>query len=102
MKILLLGEYSGLFNNLKDGLRELGHEVSLIADPDNWKKIPGADYPLTLPYGKKNILKKIFYKLIYPLYERKLYDNYDVVLIINIDIFHPLIIHKVIKKLAKK
>jgi hypothetical protein len=27
MKILLLGEFSGLHNNLKDGLIELGHEV---------------------------------------------------------------------------
>lgn len=39
MKILLLGEYSGLHSNLKDGLIALGHEVVLAADGDGFKEI---------------------------------------------------------------
>jgi glycosyltransferase involved in cell wall biosynthesis len=40
MKILLLGEFSGLFSNLKDGLVELGHEVVLASTGDGWRKMP--------------------------------------------------------------
>lgn len=40
MKILLLGEYSGLFNCLKDGLIALGHEVVLASDGDGFKNYP--------------------------------------------------------------
>jgi glycosyltransferase involved in cell wall biosynthesis len=43
MRILLAGEYSGLHNNLKDGLNKLGHEVILAASGDGFKKFP-ADY----------------------------------------------------------
>lgn len=43
MKILLLGEYSGLFNSLKEGLVELGHNVTLISDGDGFKNYP-SDY----------------------------------------------------------
>ena len=39
MKILLFGEFSGLHNNLKDGLLELGHEVTVAAGQDGFKKI---------------------------------------------------------------
>ncbi len=37
MNILLLGEYSNLFNNLAEGLRRLGHSVMLVSDGDGWK-----------------------------------------------------------------
>lgn len=37
-KILLLGEYSGLYHNLKQGLQELGADVTLAANGDAWKK----------------------------------------------------------------
>lgn len=43
MKILLLGEFSGLFNSLKEGLVELGHDVTLMSDGDDFKKYP-SDY----------------------------------------------------------
>lgn len=39
MKILLVGEYSGLHNNLREGLIELGEEVTLISDGDGFKKL---------------------------------------------------------------
>lgn len=40
MRILLLGEYSGLHKNLKEGLEELGHEAILAATRDGKKQIP--------------------------------------------------------------
>ncbi len=40
MKILLLGEYSGLHNSLKKGLEHLGHEVTLVGTGDMFKKFP--------------------------------------------------------------
>lgn len=40
MKILLLGEFSALHKNLKEGLQVLGHEVVVASGGDAWKKIP--------------------------------------------------------------
>ena len=40
MRILLVGEYSGLFNCLKDGLIALGHEVFLASDGDAYRDYP--------------------------------------------------------------
>ena len=37
MKILLMGEFSGFYLNLKQGLQELGAEVTLAANGDGWK-----------------------------------------------------------------
>jgi hypothetical protein len=39
MKILLFGEFSGLHNNLKDGLLHLGHQVKIAAGMDGYKQI---------------------------------------------------------------
>ena len=40
MKILLLGEYSNVHNTLAQGLRELGHSVTVASDGDSWKDYP--------------------------------------------------------------
>ncbi len=40
MKILLLGEYSNLHATLADGLRTLGHHVTVISNGDSWKNYP--------------------------------------------------------------
>lgn len=39
MKILLVGEYSGLHNNLKEGLLKLGHEVVIASGGDGFKNL---------------------------------------------------------------
>jgi hypothetical protein len=39
MKILLFGEFSGLHNNLKNGLVKLGHKVVIAAGKDGYKDI---------------------------------------------------------------
>ena len=40
MKILLIGEYSGLHNSLKDGLQLNGHSVTLLGTGDGFKIYP--------------------------------------------------------------
>ncbi|MDC1108966.1 glycosyltransferase [Flavobacteriaceae bacterium] len=40
MKILLIGEYSGLHNSLKDGLQLNGHSVTLLGTGDGFKNYP--------------------------------------------------------------
>lgn len=40
MKILLVGEYSNVHWTLAEGLRALGHEVTVVSDGDRWKDYP--------------------------------------------------------------
>ena len=40
MKILLLGEYSNVHATLAEGLRHLGHQVTVISNGDFWKNYP--------------------------------------------------------------
>ncbi|MCR5181007.1 MAG: glycosyltransferase [Bacteroidaceae bacterium] len=40
MKILLVGEYSNVHWTLAQGLRALGHEVTVVSDGDRWKNYP--------------------------------------------------------------
>ena len=65
MKILLVGEYSRLHNSLKEGLKNLDHQVTIIATGDYFKDYP-ADIKLFRKFDKgigkklKIILFKIF------------------------------------------
>ncbi|MCR4995455.1 MAG: glycosyltransferase [Bacteroidales bacterium] len=40
MKILLIGEYSNVHWTLAEGLRSLGHDVTVVSDGDGWKNYP--------------------------------------------------------------
>ena len=40
MKILLIGEYSNVHWTLAEGLRALGHEVTVLSNGDFWKDYP--------------------------------------------------------------
>jgi len=65
MRILLVGEYSGLHNALKAGLVELGHEVLLVGTGDGFK-----NYPVDHDHGAKLFASsfiKPFVKLIHKL-----------------------------------
>ena len=64
MKILLVGEYSRLHNSLKEGLVELGHQVTIIATGDHFKNYP-VDIKLKRKYnqGLAKKLKVLIYKL---------------------------------------
>ena len=40
MKILLIGEYSNVHATLAEGLRAIGHQVTVVSDGDGWKNYP--------------------------------------------------------------
>lgn len=57
MKILLVGEYSRLHNSLQEGLRHLGHEVTLISTGDYFKDYP-SDIKL-IRHHESGLMKKL-------------------------------------------
>lgn len=78
MKILLLGEYSNVHNTLAEGLRVLGHEVTVASNGDYWKNYP-RDIDLARRPGKLGgltLMAKV-YRLL------PTWHNYDVVQLIN-------------------
>jgi hypothetical protein len=86
MKILLVGEFSGLHRELKKGLIEIGHDATILAAGDGWKDF---DCDIKIPQGK-GLFSKIAagfkqYKLI-----RSLRD-YDVVQFIYPHIFNRIV-----------
>ena len=58
MNILLVGEYSRLHNSLKEGLKQLGHEVTLIGTGDGYKNYP-VDISIDSHVFKKPLFKPI-------------------------------------------
>jgi len=101
MKILLVGEFSGFYLNLKQGLQELGMDVTLAANGDGWKEIPGADLPLYRT-GDTNRLKKIYYKLVQPALDRGKFHGYDVVQLVSENVYRPYINSYMVKALKEK
>ncbi|MBQ4767924.1 glycosyltransferase [Pectobacterium versatile] len=85
MKILLLGEYSGLHNNLKNGLQELGHDVTLAASGDGFKNFP---VDVSFDSLKKGYLGK-FERLLKMYFNTRGLVGFDVVQIINPVLFSP-------------
>ncbi|VAW71126.1 hypothetical protein MNBD_GAMMA12-1275 [hydrothermal vent metagenome] len=83
MKILLIGEFSGLHLNLKAGLQALGHEVTIAAYMDGFKKIP---IDITLGGLYKGFTGKIE-KFIKPLYYLNSLKGFDVIQLINANYF---------------
>lgn len=79
MKILLLGEFSGVHNKLKRGLEALGHEVVLSNSGDSYKKF-SQDINIT-PF-KGRYFGKLLNIIWFFLNIRK-YIGYDVVQFIN-------------------
>ena len=78
MRILLLGEYSNVHATLADGLRTLGHEVTVASNGDFWKNYP-RDIDLSRQPGKLGGLKllaKVYAQL-------PKWRDYDVVQLIN-------------------
>lgn len=78
MKILLLGEYSNVHATLAEGLRALGHQVTVASNGDFWKNYP-RDIDLSRKDGKLGglqLLTKVFAHLTQ-------WRGYDVVQLIN-------------------
>lgn len=78
MKILLLGEYSNVHNTLAQGLRKLGHKVTVASNGDFWKNYP-RDIDLARRPGKLGgmaLMAKVYSLL-------PTWKGYDVVQLIN-------------------
>jgi len=78
MKILLLGEYSNVHATLAEGLRTLGHQVTVVSNGDFWKNYP-RDIDVARPEGCLGGLR--LYVRILSLLPRL--RGYDVVQLIN-------------------
>lgn len=78
MKILLLGEYSNVHATLAEGLRKLGHHVTVLSNGDFWKNYP-RDIDLVRKPGK---LGGIVYMMKLYTIVHKL-KGYDIVQLIN-------------------
>jgi hypothetical protein len=79
MKILLLGEYSGIHNNLRDGLLELGHDCQVVSAGDTWKKIQ-SDINLYPKFS--GLLGKVEYRFKFWSLLKNVH-KYDVVHLVN-------------------
>lgn len=84
MKILLLGEFSSLYKNLKEGLEELDHEVVTISSGDGYRKIRS---DISLSSKLPGLLGKLHTKL-KPLMIINELKGFDVVQVINPFIFY--------------
>lgn len=78
MKILLMGEYSNVHATLAEGLRKLGHEVTVLSNGDFWKNYP-RDINMARKPGK---LGGILYLIKLYTIVHKL-RGYDIVQLIN-------------------
>lgn len=96
MKVLLVGEFSRLHNSLKEGLKALGHEVTIVGDGDGFKNFP-VDVSIKAIFVQLPVIRSMtmaFYKLfnidlnelergLRFLYHLKRLKNYNVVQLIN-------------------
>lgn len=83
MRILLLGEFSGLHKNLQIGLREAGHDVDLVSSGDGFKAIHGDIAPPRL--SRYRTLDKLKFRYDTYNFIKKL-SGYDVVQLINVNV----------------
>lgn len=83
MKILLLGDFSGLHLNLRGGLRILGHDVTLASTGDDWKNLTR---DIDLAVKSSGSVGKIAFRV--NLYKKLIaFSGYDIVQIINPSFF---------------
>ncbi len=87
MKVLLLGEYGGLHNSLKDGLGQLGVEAAVATDGDAWKGFP-SDINFVSPFSPTSKIGRVF-KNVKPFYYLPQIREYDLVQLINPLILTP-------------
>ena len=78
MKILLLGEYSNVHATLAEGLRKLGHDVTVASNGDFWKDYP-RDIDVSRPAGRLGGLRLL--TRIYRLLPQ--FKGFDIVQLIN-------------------
>ena len=98
MNILIVGEFSGFSKNLKVGLNELGHKVSIMSTGDNFKKIKIDESDINiLKYYTKRLNNKylnFIFRIIIVYLNRvrlKLFlkKNYDIIFLLNAGFIVP-------------
>lgn len=86
MKILLVGEYSSLHKNLKEGLVALGHDVTIAADSCGWMDIQP---DINFTSKQKGLIGKIESYVINPIKYLPMLRNFDVVQFMSPLVLHP-------------
>lgn len=99
MKVLLMGEFSSLHKYLKEGLLELGVDVTLVANGDGWKDIKGADGRL-FEQGN-NTIDRLLNMFLGSFIKAKEYRDYDVVQIIKPWLYPKRINTKILQMVKK-
>lgn len=98
MKVLLIGEFSSLHKNLKEGLiKSRNIDVTLISGGDGWKQIGGVD--LSLPQSGQYKNKVHFYKALFKVIKEQ--KGYDVVQLMNVNQF-PVLLNTELVKILKR
>ena len=87
MRVLLIEDYSGFHKNLKEGLIELGHDVHIATRGDGFKETTTSDLPF---FNSKNKIARKLEKIYFPIFNLKKYYGYDIVQLINHDVFGGL------------
>lgn len=87
MKILLLGEFSGVHLNLSKGLKYLGHEVLFAADGDGHRNFKSDIFINTNALNLKTLVKDFWH----PINNIENFKGYDVVQLISPFIFNKKI-----------
>ncbi|WP_418513870.1 glycosyltransferase [Corallibacter sp.] len=117
MKILLIGEFSRLHNSIKEGLSQLGHDVTLIGSGDLFKKYP-VDINIAPVFFRKKapvFFRKLIHKITgFDIADVETYlkvksiltdlQDYDVVQLINEDAFtmHPKMQISILKRIINQ
>ena len=104
MRVLLIGEYSGFFTNLKKGLEAIGVECILASNSDSWKQIRGSNIRL-FDDSKTSGIKRIKNMVFDPYKRRSELYGFDVVQFVNPIVYSQIvntIMFKTIKKHNKK
>jgi hypothetical protein len=105
-RIILLGDFSGVYYNLKLGFEKNGFSTVLISDGDAWKKFPN-DINLKYKYIRENFIHKALLQfekffLISKVLKNLSLESDDIILIAN-PIFIPLFgYHHVINFIASR
>lgn len=87
LKVLLLGEFSGLHGSLKDGLAHLDVQADIASDGDGWKGFP-VDLNFVSPFSPTTAAGRIF-KNLKPFYFLNQFRDYDLVQLVNPLILTP-------------
>ncbi len=100
MNILLLGEYSGFYKDLKAGFLQLGHNVLHASGGDGWKSVErDVDWSLGFK-GKAGYYATALYS---PLWLSKLdIEAFDIILVCHPYVFSPFVPSSLFGQVYKK